>query len=58
MRNKYFHQITACVLCAWDISYDANDTGCANLAAHRKLIREEFVQVQAPGVSWLAQELL
>lgn len=50
MRNKYFHQITACVLGAWDISCDPNDTGCAILAAHRKLIRQEFLQVQAPGV--------
>lgn len=47
----YFnYQITACVLGAWDISCDPNDTGCANLAAHRKLIRQEFLQVQAPGV--------
>lgn len=47
----YFnYQITACVLGVWDVSCDPNDTGCASLAARRKLIRQEFLQVQAPRV--------
>lgn len=44
----HFHNFIACILVdAWDNSCDPNETGCANLAAYRKVIwGEEFLQAQ------------